>query len=64
MNHLLCIQLGISLGGMVSWFFAATEERVKVVVPFIGVHFFQHAIENELFRPRVETIRAIFQQAA
>lgn len=54
---------GISLGGMHSWFSAVADPRISVVVPLIGVQNFQFALENDLWKERVETIKDVFEVA-
>ena len=55
---------GISLGGMHSWFAGALDERIKVVVPLIGVQYFQHAVQHNLYHARVDSIKPVFDHAA
>ncbi|KAK4274289.1 hypothetical protein QN277_017535 [Acacia crassicarpa] len=54
---------GISLGGMHAWFAAFVDTRYAVVVPMIGVQGFRWAIENNKWRPRVDSIRPMFEVA-
>jgi dienelactone hydrolase len=55
---------GISLGGMHSWLFAAADERVAAAAPMIGVQYYAHMLENEIWQARVGTIRPVFEAAA
>lgn len=54
---------GESLGGMHSWFAAAADTRYSVVVPIIGVQGFRWAIDNDKWLPRVNSIKAVFEEA-
>ncbi|XP_075095809.1 uncharacterized protein LOC107820549 [Nicotiana tabacum] len=54
---------GESLGGMHAWFAAFAETRYAVVVPIIGVQGFQWAIEHDRWQARVDSIKAVFEEA-
>lgn len=54
---------GESLGGMHSWFAAAADARYSVVVPIIGVQGFRWAIDNDQWLARVNSIKAVFEEA-
>ncbi|XP_073051813.1 uncharacterized protein [Primulina eburnea] len=54
---------GESLGGMHAWFAAAADTRYTVVVPIIGVQGFRWAIENDMWKGRVDSIKAVFEEA-
>ncbi|KAL8107122.1 hypothetical protein AgCh_023784 [Apium graveolens] len=54
---------GESLGGMHSWFAAAADTRYSVIVPIIGVQGFRWAIDNDKWLPRVNSIKAVFEEA-
>jgi dienelactone hydrolase len=56
--------MGISKGGIETWLTAAIDERVAVAVPCIGVQGFAYALERDLWRPRVDTVKAGFEAAA
>ncbi|CAK9877223.1 unnamed protein product [Sphagnum jensenii] len=56
--------LGISLGGMNTWFAAAADPRIAVAVALIGVQSFGWAISKEQWHARVATIPYPFQAAA
>ncbi|KAK9208082.1 hypothetical protein WN944_000436 [Citrus x changshan-huyou] len=53
---------GESLGGMHAWY-AAADTRYKVIVPIIGVQGFRWAIENDKWQARVDSIKAVFEEA-
>ncbi|XP_060213798.1 uncharacterized protein LOC132640981 isoform X3 [Lycium barbarum] len=54
---------GESLGGMHAWFAAFADTRYAVVVPIIGVQGFQWAIEHNRWQARVDSIKAVFEEA-
>ncbi|KAK6912725.1 Peptidase S9, prolyl oligopeptidase, catalytic domain [Dillenia turbinata] len=54
---------GESLGGMHAWFAAAADTRYSVVVPIIGVQGFRWAIEHDKWQARVNSIKAVFEEA-
>ncbi|XP_059642610.1 uncharacterized protein LOC132284517 [Cornus florida] len=54
---------GESLGGMHAWFAAAADTRYAVVVPIIGVQGFRWAIDNDKWQGRVDSIKAVFEEA-
>lgn len=54
---------GESLGGMHAWFAAAADTRYSVVVPIIGVQGFRWAIYNDKWQGRVDSIKAVFEEA-
>ncbi|XP_022730174.1 uncharacterized protein LOC111285154 [Durio zibethinus] len=54
---------GISLGGMHAWFSAFADTRYSVAAPIIGVQGFRWAIDNDKWQGRVDTIKAVFQEA-
>ncbi|XP_059318342.1 uncharacterized protein LOC132068691 isoform X1 [Lycium ferocissimum] len=54
---------GESLGGMHAWFAAFADTRYAVVVPIIGVQGFQWAIEHDRWQARVDSIKAVFEEA-
>ncbi|KAJ0090444.1 hypothetical protein Patl1_12898 [Pistacia atlantica] len=54
---------GESLGGMHAWFGAASDTRYAVVVPIIGVQGFRWAIDNNQWQARVDSIKAVFEEA-
>ncbi|KAJ7520932.1 hypothetical protein O6H91_19G030200 [Diphasiastrum complanatum] len=56
--------LGISLGGMHTWFAATLDPRYAVVVPIIGVQNFGWAIKNDKWHARVASIPHAFEIAA
>ncbi|PHT40615.1 hypothetical protein CQW23_19469 [Capsicum baccatum] len=54
---------GESLGGMHAWFAAFVDTRYSVVVPIIGVQGFRWAIEHDKWQARVNSIKAVFEEA-
>ncbi|KAL5850448.1 hypothetical protein ACOSQ4_008461 [Xanthoceras sorbifolium] len=54
---------GESLGGMHAWFAAAADTRYEVVAPIIGVQGFRWAIDNDKWQGRVDSIKAVFEEA-
>ncbi|CAN0907123.1 hypothetical protein LINGRAHAP2_LOCUS24631 [Linum grandiflorum] len=54
---------GESLGGMHAWFGAFADERYSVVAPIIGVQGFRWALDNDKWQARVDSIRAVFEEA-
>ncbi|OWM87786.1 hypothetical protein CDL15_Pgr019369 [Punica granatum] len=54
---------GESLGGMHAWFAAFADTRYAVVVPIIGVQGFRWAIDNDMWQARVDSIKAVFEEA-
>jgi len=54
---------GISLGGMITWFAAAADDRIAVAAPAIGVQHFRYAYENDAFVGRVESVQKLFDAA-
>ncbi|CAM8913315.1 unnamed protein product [Rhodiola kirilowii] len=54
---------GESLGGMHAWFAAFADTRYSVVVPIIGVQGFKWAIDNDKWQGRVDSIKAVFEEA-
>ena len=56
--------IGISMGGIETWLAAATDERVRVVVPAIAVQSFRWSLENEQWQGRAATIGRAHQVVA
>ena len=56
--------IGFSKGGMEGYLAAATDPRIAVVVPCIGVQSFRWALDNESWRSRVETFKPAIEAAA
>ncbi|GFZ08450.1 alpha/beta-Hydrolases superfamily protein [Actinidia rufa] len=54
---------GESLGGMHAWFAAAADTRYAVAAPIIGVQGFQWAIDHDKWQARVDSIKAVFEEA-
>ena len=55
---------GISLGGMISWLSAASDERIACAAPLIGVQGFRWATEHDRWQARASSISAPFVAAA
>ncbi len=55
---------GISKGGIETWMAAATDTRIKVVVPVIAVQSFRWSLDNDRWQGRAHTIWAAHQRAA
>lgn len=56
--------LGYSMGGIQTWLAAATDTRIRVVVPAIGVQSLKWSLENERWQGRANTIGAAHKAAA
>src|SRR5262249_32193229 len=56
--------IGFSMGGIETWLAASVDERVKVIVPAIGVQSFRWSLENGKWQARANTIRAAHEAAA
>ena len=56
--------LGISMGGIETWLAAATDERIAVAVPLIGVQSLRWSLEHEKWQGRANTIKAAHEAAA
>ncbi|XVF48577.1 hypothetical protein PTKIN_Ptkin03bG0201700 [Pterospermum kingtungense] len=54
---------GESLGGMHAWFAAFADTRYAVAAPVIGVQGFRWAIDNDKWKARVNSIKAVFEEA-
>jgi dienelactone hydrolase len=52
--------LGISKGGIETYFAAATDKRIAAAVPIIGVQSFRWALEHGLWQGRIRTIQGAF----
>uniref|UniRef100_A0A7S3NPC2 Peptidase S9 prolyl oligopeptidase catalytic domain-containing protein n=1 Tax=Aureoumbra lagunensis TaxID=44058 RepID=A0A7S3NPC2_9STRA len=55
---------GVSLGGTITWFTAAADERIAVAVPLIGFQWFAWGRDNDAFHGRVRSLERPFQVAA
>jgi hypothetical protein len=56
--------IGFSMGGIQTWLAASVDERVKVIVPAIGVQSFRWSLEHDKWQGRAKTINAAHQAAA
>ncbi len=56
--------MGFSMGGIEAWLAAATDTRIQVVVPAIGVQSLKWSLENERWQGRANTIRAAHEAVA
>ncbi|KAK6273969.1 hypothetical protein POUND7_011052 [Theobroma cacao] len=54
---------GESLGGMHAWFAAFADTRYAVAAPIIGIQGFRWAIDNDKWQARVNSIKAVFEEA-
>ena len=52
--------VGISLGGMQVWFWAALDERVSAPAPAIGVQNFGFALREDCWHARVGSLQPFF----
>jgi dienelactone hydrolase len=56
--------IGFSMGGIVTWLAGATDERIKVSIPAIGVQSFRWSLDNNQWQGRAKTIQPVFDAAA
>jgi len=56
--------VGISKGGIETYFAAAVDQRIAVAVPVIGVQSFRWALENDQWQGRIKTIQKAFDAVA
>ncbi len=56
--------IGISKGGIETYFAAAADPRIAVAVPCIGVQRFRWALENNDWQGRIATIQPAFDEIA
>ena len=56
--------LGVSMGGIEIWLGASTDERIKVMVPLIGVQSFRWSLDNDRWQGRANTIKGAHEAAA
>jgi dienelactone hydrolase len=56
--------IGFSKGGIETWLAAATDERIRVAVPCIGVQSLKWSLENERWQGRANTIQVAHEAAA
>ncbi|MCW3054000.1 MAG: Dienelactone hydrolase family protein [Chthonomonadales bacterium] len=56
--------IGFSMGGIETWMAAATDPRIRVVVPAIGVQSLKWSLENERWQGRAGTIGAAHKAVA
>jgi dienelactone hydrolase len=56
--------IGFSMGGIETWLAASVDERVKVIVPAIGVQSFRWSLDNDRWQGRANTIKAAHEAAA
>jgi cephalosporin-C deacetylase-like acetyl esterase len=55
---------GVSKGGIEAYLAAAVDTRIAAVVPCISVESFKWAVDNNQWKPRVETFQKAFDNAA
>jgi dienelactone hydrolase len=56
--------IGFSKGGVETYLAAATDPRIAVAVPCIGVQSFRWAMENDSWQSRIGTVQVAFDAAA
>ncbi len=56
--------LGISMGGIQTWLAAATDERIAVSAPLIGVQSFRWSLDSGKWQARANTIGEAHKQVA
>jgi len=56
--------VGISMGGIQTWLAASVDERVKVIIPLIGVQSFRWSLDNNRWHDRAKTIQKVHEAAA
>jgi dienelactone hydrolase len=56
--------LGFSMGGIEAWYAAATDPRLKVVVPAIAVQSFRWSLEHDQWQGRAKTFQRVHEAAA
>lgn len=56
--------VGISMGGIQTWLAASVDERVKVIIPLIGVQSFCWSLDNNRWHARAKTIQKVHEAAA
>jgi dienelactone hydrolase len=56
--------IGFSMGGIETWLAASVDERVKAIVPAIGVQSFRWSLDNDRWQARANTIKAAHEAAA
>lgn len=56
--------IGFSMGGIVTWLAAATDERIKVSIPAISVQSFRWSLDNGQWEARGATVQPVLDAAA
>ena len=56
--------VGISMGGIQTWLAASVDDRVKVIIPLIGVQSFRWSLDNNRWHARAKTIQKVHEAAA
>jgi dienelactone hydrolase len=56
--------VGTSMGGIETWLAGSVDERVKVLVPAIGVQSFRWSLDNDQWQGRANTIKGAHEAAA
>ena len=56
--------VGISMGGIQTWLAASVDERVKVIIPLIGVQSFRWSLDNNRWHASAKTIQKVHEAAA
>ena len=55
---------GISLGGMMAWYWAAADPRVSAIAPAIGVQSFSYALQHDVWHARAGSLAPLMKAAA
>jgi dienelactone hydrolase len=56
--------IGFSMGGIETWLAAATDPRIRVAVPAIGVQSFRWSLEHDEWQGRARTIQQVHDEVA
>lgn len=56
--------IGFSMGGIQTWLAAATDPRIRVAVPAIGVQSFRWSLEHDQWQGRARTIQPVHDAVA
>jgi dienelactone hydrolase len=56
--------IGFSMGGIETWMAASVDERIRVIVPAIGVQSFRWSLEHDAWQGRARTIQPVHDAAA
>ena len=56
--------IGFSMGGIQTWLAAATDPRIRVIVPAIAVQSFRWSLEHDQWQGRARTIQQVHEAVA